>query len=323
MSTHDYLLKYIKWLILLLAYLFLGYKLVTFDGYEALLEHFSSVSFYDYRFLFFVFLLLPFNLLFEALKWQKLVAGLQPISLGLAFRSVLVGQAGAFFTPNRIGEFPTRALLLNKQNMIPAVALGFVGSAMQMLVITMFGLITTFLYVSSSVSLLFSSVSTAFWVVSFSFVLLLVITFVFLFSHYEWFCERLSSSKWHWLKRLGQGFAHLSFRDAWRIFSFSALRYFVYSSQFYAMLWFMDVSITPLQALFSIPTIYLLVTYTPSFAFSEAIVRGSYAIFILSAFSPNEAGMAFASVCLWFVNYCLPMLAGSAFLGIRRREQSL
>jgi hypothetical protein len=87
-SAQDYLFKYSKWLIFVLAYLFLGYKLVTFDGYEALLEHFSSVSFHDYLFLFFVFLLLPFNLFFEALKWQRLVAGLQPISLGFSCLSL-------------------------------------------------------------------------------------------------------------------------------------------------------------------------------------------------------------------------------------------
>ena len=313
-SAQDYLFKYSKWLIFLLAYLFLGYKLVTFDGYEALLEHFSSVSFHDYLFLFFVFLLLPFNIFFEALKWQRLVAGLQPISLGLAFRSVLVGQTGAFFTPNRIGEFPARALMLNKKNMIPAVALGFVGSAMQMLVITLFGLITTFLYISNNVSPLLSSVSTVSWVVSLLLVLLFVISCALLFSHYKWFYGRLKKSKWRWLNRLGEGFAHLSFRDAWLIFSFSVLRYFVYSSQFYAMLLFMNVTLTPWQALLSIPTIYLLVTYTPSFAFSEAMVRGSYAIFILSAFSTNDADMALASILLWCINYCLPMLVGSFFV---------
>ena len=313
-SAQDYLFKYSKWLIFLLAYLFLGYKLVTFDGYEALLEHFSSVSFHDYLFLFFVFLLLPFNLFFEALKWQRLVAGLQPISLGLAFRSVLVGQTGAFFTPNRIGEFPARALMLNKNNMIPAVALGFVGSAMQMLVITLFGLITTFLYISNNVSPLLSSVSTVSWVVSLLLVLLVIISCALLFGHYKWFYGRLSNSKWQFLNRLGEGFAHLSFRDAWLIFSFSALRYLVYSSQFYAMLLFMNVTLTPWQALFSIPTIYLLVTYTPSFAFSEAMVRGSFAIFILSAFSTNDAGMALASILLWCINYCLPMFVGSFFV---------
>ncbi len=313
-SAQDYLFKYSKWLIFVLAYLFLGYKLVTFDGYEALLEHFSSVSFHYYLFLFFVFLLLPFNLFFEALKWQRLVAGLQPISLGLAFRSVLVGQTGAFFTPNRLGEFPARALMLNKMNMIPAVALGFVGSAMQMLVITLFGLITTFLYISNNVSPLLSSVSTVSWVVSLLLVLLFVISCALLFSHYKWFYGRLKKSKWQCLNRLGEGFAHLSFRDTWLIFSFSVLRYFVYSSQFYAMLLFMNVPLTPWQALLSIPTIYLLVTYTPSFAFSEAMVRGSYAIFILSAFSTNDAGMALASILLWCINYCLPMLVGSFFV---------
>lgn len=313
-SAQDYFFKYSKWLIFLLAYLFLGYKLFTFDGYEALLEHFSSVSFHDYLFLFFVFLLLPFNLFFEALKWQRLVAGLQPISLALAFRSVLVGQTGAFFTPNRIGEFPARALMLNKNNIIPAVALGFVGSAMQMLVITLFGLITTFLYISSNVSPLFSSVSTVSWVVSLLLVLLFVISCALLFSHYKWFCGRLKKSKWQWLNRLGEGLAHLSFRDAWRIFCFSAIRYFVYSLQFYAMLLFMNVTLTPWQALLAIPTIYLLVTYTPSFAFSEAMVRGSFAIFILSAFSTNDAGMALASILLWCINYCLPMFVGSFFV---------
>ena len=313
-SAQDYFFKYSKWLIFLLAYLFLGYKLFTFDGYEALLEHFSSVSFHDYLFLFFVFLLLPFNLFFEALKWQRLVAGLQPISLGLAFRSVLVGQTGAFFTPNRIGEFPARALMLNKNNIIPAVALGFVGSAMQMLVITLFGLITTFLYISNNVSPLLSSVSTVSWVVSLLLVLLVIISCALLFGHYKWFYGRLSNSKWQFLNRLGEGFAHLSFRDAWLIFSFSALRYFVYSLQFYAMLLFMNVTLTPWQALLAIPTIYLLVTYTPSFAFSEAMVRGSYAIFILSAFSTNDAGMALASILLWCINYCLPMFVGSFFV---------
>ena len=313
-SAQDYFFKYSKWLIFLLAYLFLGYKLFTFDGYEALLEHFSSVSFHDYLFLFFVFLLLPFNLFFEALKWQRLVAGLQPISLGLAFRSVLVGQTGAFFTPNRIGEFPARALMLNKNNIIPAVALGFVGSAMQMLVITLFGLITTFLYISNNVSPLLSSVSTVSWVVSLLLVLLVIISCALLFGHYKWFYGRLSNSKWQFLNRLGEGFAHLSFRDAWLIFSFSALRYFVYSLQFYAMLLFMNVTLTPWQALLAIPTIYLLVTYTPSFAFSEAMVRGSFAIFILSAFSTNDAGMALASILLWCINYCLPMFVGSFFV---------
>lgn len=307
----TYFRKTIKWLIFWLAYLFLGYKLVTFNDYAALGEYFRLASFENYFFLIIVFFLLPFNLLFEALKWRKLVSGIQPISLSFAFKSVLIGQTGAFFTPNRLGEFPTRSLLFPKDKIAPAVALGFVGSAAQMIVITFVGILAASFYVPLSQPQLLINISLASWI--FFGVLLLVILFLsfWVFKNYFRLSVKFQKSNWESLRILGQGLSQLSLKEFWKIFSFSALRFLIYSSQFYAMLLFMDVSITPFQALLSIPTIYLLVTYTPSFAFSEAMVRGSYAILVLSAFSTNAVGMAFSGILLWCVNYCLPMLFGS------------
>ena len=66
-NRQTYFRKTIKWLIFLLAYLFLGYKLVTFNDYEALGLHFRFASFEHYLFLLLVFSLLPFNLLCGAL----------------------------------------------------------------------------------------------------------------------------------------------------------------------------------------------------------------------------------------------------------------
>jgi hypothetical protein len=43
-------------------------------------------------------------------------------------------------------------------------------------------------------------------------------------------------------------------------------------------------------------------------------VRGSFAIVFLGAFSANTVAIASASISLWVVNYCLPMLAGSFLL---------
>jgi len=310
-NTSNHFLKSIKWLIFALAYLFLGYKLVRFDGYTELGEYFRLATFEQYCFLILVFALLPFNLLVEAAKWRKLVSGVQPISLSFAFKSVLIGQTGAFFTPNRLGEFPTRSLLLRKEVVAPAVALGFVGSAAQMVIITLFGFLATCFYVFTCKPEFIISVPIVFWCffgVMFLVLLLLIILF---FRKRFVLLVYLQKSKWNWLRRLAQGLSQFSVRAIWQVFTLSAIRYVIYSSQFYAMLLFMDVSITPLQALLSIPTIYLFVTYTPSFAFSEAMVRGSYAILILSAFSTNEAGMALAGILLWCINYCLPMLLGS------------
>lgn len=310
-NRQTYFRKTIKWLIFLLAYLFLGYKLVTFNDYEALGLHFRFASFEHYLFLLLVFSLLPFNLLCEALKWRKLLSGIQPISLSFAFKSVLIGQTGAFFTPNRLGEFPTRALLLPKEQVVSAVALGFVGSATQMIVITLAGLLAAFFYFPVAQPQIVFHLSYVSWFFFGATLLLLVLLSVWVFRNYTFFCSKLQNSKWKSLSVLGDGLARFSFQDTRKVFAFSAFRYLIFSTQFYAMLLFMDVSLTPLQALLSIPTIYLLVTYTPSFAFSEAMVRGSYAILILSAFSTNEAGMAFAGILLWCINYCLPMLAGS------------
>ena len=311
MKTPNHFLKYIKWLIFLLAYLFLGYKLVTFDSYAELGAYFRSATFEHFLFLIIVFALLPFNLLVEAVKWRKLVSGVQTISLSLAFKSVLVGQTGAFFTPNRLGEFPTRSLLLHKDSVAPAVALGFVGSAAQMVVITLFGLLTTCFYIFTCKPEFIISAPLVFWCFFCVTFLVIGLLVVLLFRNYVVLLAYLQKSKWNWLRLLAQGLTQFSVRAAWQVFTLSAIRYLIYSSQFYAMLLFMDVSITPLQALLSIPTIYLFVTYTPSFAFSEAMVRGSYAILILSAISTNEAGMALAGILLWCINYCLPMLIGS------------
>ncbi len=301
----------LKWVILASAYAFLIYKLVTFDDYEALSRHFAEAGASQYGYLAAVFVLLPLNIGLEAAKWRKLVSGLQPISFRYALISVLVGQTGAFFTPNRLGDFPTRAMLLRGENAAPAMALGCVGSVAQTTVITLFGLVAAVFYaVIAQPDFVLSASRTSLLLFVVAALAVVALAGVSVACYGRW-AEWLQRSKHRWLHLLGDGLAHLSLRDVWQVFALSAVRFAVFSTQLYAMLLFMDVALTPLEALVAIPTIYLLVTYTPSFAFSEAVVRGSYAIVVLSAFSENEAGMAFASVLLWIVNYCVPMLVGS------------
>lgn len=300
-----------KWLILVSAYTFLAYKLVVFDDYAALAAHFADAGAAQYLCLLVVFLLVPLNLSLEAAKWRLLLSGLQPVSFCYALKSVLIGQTGAFFTPNRLGDFPTRALLLRSEHVVPAVALGCVGSVAQTVVITFFGVLAAVFYVAMvqpDFVVSASCLSIALFVAAVIAVLILVGVSL---GCYGRLAARLQRSRHRWVHLLGDGLAYLTQSRLWSVVALSALRFVVFSSQFYAMLLFMNVLITPMQALVAIPTIYLLVTYTPSFAFSEAVVRGSYAILILSAFSSNEAGMAFAGVLLWVVNYCLPMLIGS------------
>jgi hypothetical protein len=72
------------------------------------------------------------------------------------------------------------------------------------------------------------------------------------------------------------------------------------------------------QALIAIPTNYLFVTFTPSVAFSEAAVRSSYAVLVIGFFSSNIVGIALAGMCIWMINFVIPMMVGSIIM-VRNR----
>lgn len=312
--NEQHIYTVVKWLILVWAYAYLACKLIAFDDYEAVRTQFVTAGWAHYLCLMCVLVLLPLNLLLEAQKWRVLVRGLQPLSLVGAFKAVLVGQTGAFFTPNHLGDIPTRVLLLRSENRVPAIALGCVGSMALTVVITVIGAVAAVCYAVWVRPAFVFNVSLMAWCLFGALLLVVVVLFVVSVLYYRQLAQRLMSCRWHWLRLLGTGLTYLSWRDVWRVVALSAGRFVVFSTQLYAMLLFMGVSLAPIEALVAIPTIYLLVTYTPSFAASEAAVRGSYAILILSAFATNEAGMALAGILLWCVNYCIPMLLGSGLL---------
>ena len=80
------------------------------------------------------------------------------------------------------------------------------------------------------------------------------------------------------------------------------------------MLRFFSIDMGMLLALIIIPINYFLVSITPSVAFAEIGIRGTYAILLLGYFTSNTVGVALSAVGLWFLNYVIPMLIGSLLL---------
>jgi hypothetical protein len=110
------------------------------------------------------------------------------------------------------------------------------------------------------------------------------------------------------------GLTNYTIIDMAVITGWSLLRFFVFSMQLFLMLRFLEVELTAAQALTSIPFTYLLVTFTPSFAFSEAVIRGSWAVFVIGGFATNTPGILMAGVGLWFINVIIPVIAGNILL---------
>lgn len=70
-----------------------------------------------------VLFLMLFNWFFEVVKWHYLVKEVEPLSIWKSLKSVFCGLTWAIFTPNRIGEYGGRIMLLKPENRVRAAVL--------------------------------------------------------------------------------------------------------------------------------------------------------------------------------------------------------
>lgn len=306
MSINPRHFSFIKSLILILAYGFLAYMLVTFDSYASVWQEWKQALSSNWFWLVLVLLLLPLNWLLETMKWQVIVQDLQALTLKQAFRAVMGGNTTAFFTPNRLGEFPGRSLFMQEGKRAQSVMLGVFGSLSQTLVIILCGLPAFILFWNLSH---ISSLSYGF-LAAVTFVLLLLLYFYL--PQLSAFMLRFRFLK-KWETYLQTFIALKRTRLLW-VLLIAFFRYLVFCTQFYFMLRFFCVELNWLTATVGIATNYLFVTFAPSWAFSEGAVRASSAVLVLGFFSANLVGIAAAGVLIWLLNFVLPMLAGSYFL---------
>ncbi len=277
------LFKAFKILLAIAAYGFLAYKLITYKDYSSLFETWNGLDLKQVGWLVCAIVLFPLNLFLEAAKWRFLLRGLASIRYSEALRHVFCGSVGAFVTPYRLGDYPARAMFLgDKKTWGKGTVLGFVGGAAQTLVIILLGIVPAIYYLKQDIN--------PFWIIL-GFSLCLAVIFLF---------PRLIKLDFTIPSLLGA-------------MGWSALRYFVFSFQLYAVFLFVGASISPIDALISIPLYYLLVTVTPNMPVADLGIRGSWGVLLFSQFAPIPV-ITLAILLLYIINTILPTLIGSILL---------
>lgn len=300
----------LKWFILVASYSFLTYKLITFDCYEVFASEWNQIPMSRFWWLALVFILLPFNWLFEAIKWQMLVSKIQEISLFQAVKAVLSGIFTGFFTPNRVGELVGRVSFLKNENRKSGITLSILNSLTQNIIMALFGIPACILFLLSQNEILNTEIVRYLFILGISLIL-----FGLVYYNLPQLSRRLKLNRFSAkISSFSDCLSEYSITDLLRIMLLTFIRYSVFCVQFYFMLLFFGVDIEVWEALIAIPTSYLFVTFTPSLAFSEAAVRSSYAVLIIGAFSSPEIPIILAGVSIWIVNFVLPMLAGSVIM---------
>lgn len=308
------LYKTFTYTIVIIAYMVVIYKLATYNEYETLISHFSNNISSHWFYLIICILLMPLNILAESIKWKYAVSQIEKISLKNAIIATLKGQVGAIATPNKLGDFPTRATSLQSGNKTIGTIMGFVSSWTLTLVIIIIGLFTSAIYISQYQTETYNNQ----YILLASAICVAITTLIFSIPTIAQNIniDKINIQK---IKNILQILSSVKTQQLLTLSFFSLLRFSIFCTQLFLMLRFFDINITIWQSFISIPTIYLLTTITPTIVASEAATRSSYAILILAPFCTTAPTIALATTLLWVLNCGTPIIIGSTLFHFNKK----
>ena len=253
---------------------------------------FEQVTFFEWAVLFLLFLL---NYLMEAIKWQNLLASWSPISIFKSYKSVLIGQAFAFFTPARSGDYVGRILLLPPGSKIKGVAQLAWSSYAQLIITISIGSIA-----------LFFNLPFFPWIKWF--MPMGLIAALFVYFHPGQFKG--------WLHKINK--LQIENKLKLQLLGLSFLKYIVFVLQYTWAVKMLNIPIVPIDLWIALGVLFLLLSIIPSISLTDLVIRGQLIVVLLEPYYNNSLMLICLSTIIWAVNFLLPAIIG-AFLLINFR----
>jgi len=303
------------------AYFFIAVK-VGSSGILKTSDIFSNV-FSEKNTLWFllVLILMPVVWILEAIKWRKALSPFTSISILRSWRSVWYGVVAGQLTPNRIGEPFGRLALIDPEVRGKAGVAAIWCSFSQQTITVFFGFISLFwwlLVVKQDVL----PEGSHLWLINF-FIFLWVILIVLAIAKVRWLTSLIE--RIGWIKktlhgesiRVGYSKSIVAF-----VFTLSALRYLVFSTQYVILLIIFGVHANVFDMYAAVGLTYLFSSFIPSFSASEVGIRAGFATWFVGMLYANPVGVTAASLVIWILNLAVPAMIG-AWFGWRGRVEKL
>lgn len=293
------------WVFMTASLVYLIHTIYTHQSLPALIHHFSAVSLKSIPWIILVIILLPLNLLLETLKWKYTLKHTETISTGQAFRSILSGMASGFMTPNRIGDIFGRILYLKPENLKAGLTLSTLTSLTKNLAILIPGMPAAFYF--------FITTGTETPASPASLIATYLISFVVITGLLLLFPVLARSISKPGITQYLRGIKNFRTGELLAITGISAGRVVVFSFQLWLMLRYFGADPGLTATLTTIPASWLFITFTPSLAITEGVVRSSWAMFFIGHYTAYHPGVMLAGASLWFINVVIPVLWGSYY----------
>ncbi len=253
-----------------------------------------------------VILLMTVNWGIETIKWRYLIHKIEPISFKRAIQAVICGVSLSFFTPNRVGEYGGRVLLLQPGNKLQGIALTLVGSLSQWVANISIGILgfCSFMIYYGSLSLL--------WVIPLITISLLILSISTL-CYFRLESLLVIQKYVPYFKRFNKYLTPLKAfqtRELASLLALSFLRYGIYTLQYYLLIILFGLEVAPRTGLIMITSIFFIQTIVPSIALIELGIRGNVALFFWGIITTNKLAILTATFTLWIINLVIPASIG-------------
>lgn len=277
-------------------------------AFKSLLDDLSSSTIY--LTIGVVILMMFANWFLEIVKWKFLARNLEQLSWWKATKSVFCGLTWAIFTPNRIGEYGGRILLLKPENRARGAIFMGVGLFAQLVLTSVFGGLSVAWFVSTYLTLS-STWNTIIWICA----IIYAAIFVVVYFNVKW-VNRLVG-KFKFLRVVKPHFASLnevSPRELLYVLSLSLARFIIFTSQYMILMWVVLPEISILPMLLMIFILFFVQSAVPSLDIFDFSVRSFVASNLYSYLTTQDIAVMAIVSFIWFVNLILPAIIGSIFV---------
>lgn len=246
----------------------------------------------------------------EALKWKRLIARVENISLWRAVESVFCGLTWAVFTPNRIGEYGGRVFFLSPKRRIIGVVAMAVGNIGQMVLTNVFGAIALSIFIYRFANIDYR-LSYALLILSAMFCCF----FVLFYFNIRWLNGILLSMRFtRRYKKFYSVLARYSKRELLNILLFCLGRYIVFSSQYFILFFWLIPQINYLDILMMVSILFFVQSTLPSLDLFDIGVRSVTASYFFSFVTSYDVAVIACTASIWLINIIIPAILGSYFV---------
>lgn len=250
------------------------------------------------------------NWTLEIVKWKYLVRSLENISFWKATKSVFCGLTWAIFTPNRIGEYGGRIMLLQRENRAKGAVLMGVGLFAQLVLTSFFGALAIAWFVTTYLETP-TSINFGVWLIA----SIYAIAFVVLYFNVKWVDYWLGKFKFlSKLKPFFEVLLHVNQKELRYVLLLSLFRFIIFSSQYIILMLIILPDIPLLSMILMIFILFFVQAALPTLDIFDFSVRSFVASNLYAYVTTQDIAVMAIVSCIWFVNLILPAIIGSVFV---------